>query len=309
MDIGGTLGWVAFLMVSSLVLLVFMLVSGRKSRLDTRLGELAGRGAPPDTDSVGQLARSALPKMGAPLMPKSEAERTKLQTRLIHAGLYQRQAMVVFLGVKMLLMVGPAVIALALGVVGLVDLTYGLIFGILMGLLGMIGPSFWLDRMKANRQINLRRAMPDALDVLVICLEGGLSLGAAIRRVAGELRTAHPLLAAELNIVQREIQLGLSTGEALGQFAERTDLEEVRTLGSLILQTERFGASLVKALRVHAETLREKRLQYAEEMAQKAAVKVIFPTALCIMPALFIVILAPAAIQMFALFANMSIGR
>jgi tight adherence protein C len=242
--------------------------------------------------------------MGAPLVPKDEEERTRLQGRLIHAGLYSRQAMVVFLGVKVLLMIGPALLAFAAVVVGLIPTAYGVIGGPLLGALGMIGPSFWLDRRKAARQSGLRRALPDAMDVLVICLEGGLSLPGAVKRVAAELRTAHPGLAGELNIVQREVQLGQSTGEALRNFAQRTDLEEIRSLASVVIQAERFGASLVKALRVHAETLREKRLQYAEEMGQKAAVKILFPTVLCIFPSLFIVILGPAMIQLMDAFAR-----
>jgi tight adherence protein C len=151
--------------------------------------------------------------------------------------------------------------------------------------------------MKANRQSIFRRALPDALDVLVICLEGGLSLPGSIRRVSHELRTTHPLLASELNIVQREIQLGRSAGESLHQMGLRTDLEEVRTLASVITQAERFGASLVKSLRVHADTLRQTRQQRAEEMAQKAAIKILFPTLLFIFPAIFVVILGPAAFQ------------
>src|SRR5262249_12604771 len=146
-------------------------------------------------------------------------------------------------------------------------------------------------------QIMFRRALPDALDVLVICLEGGLSLTGAFKRVASELRTAHPGLATEMLIVEHEIQLGRPIGEAMRQFGERADLEEVRSLASVISQSERFGASLTKALRVHAESLREKRLQRAEEMAQKAATKIIFPTLLFIFPGVFIVILGPAAIQ------------
>jgi tight adherence protein C len=296
-----TIMWCAFAMASSLVLLVFMVATGRKNRLNTRLQELSTRGTPgPDVDTVAKLARSTLPKMGAPLLPKTEGERTKLQARLTQAGLYSRQAMVVFLGVKMVLMVGPALIGIALGVVGLIPIMWGLVFGAIFGISGMIGPSFWLDRRKKARQASFRRALPDALDVLVICLEGGLSLPGAVRRVTGELRTAHPVLAGELSIVLREVQLGLSTGEALRQFGERSDLEEVRGLASVITQSERFGASLVKALRVHADTLREKRLQYAEEMAQKAATKILFPTVFFIMPAIFIVILGPAVIQITA---------
>jgi tight adherence protein C len=303
---GGMIALAVVLASGSLVLLVFLMLTGRRDRLDVRIDELSGKGeGDGGQDAMAELARSALPKMGAALVPKSEAERTKLQARMMHAGLYGRQAMVIFLGVKLVLMVTPVFLGLAAGVVGLVPVLWGLIGGTVVGTLGMIGPSFWLDRMKRRRQTALRRALPDALDVLVICLEGGISLTGALRRVAGELRTAHPLLASELNIVQREVQMGLSTGEALRQFDERSDLEELRSLASVIIQTEKFGASLVKALRVHAETLRIKRLQRAEELAQMAGTKILIPTVLFILPGLFVVILAPAVIQIIAMFDNM----
>jgi len=303
---GGIITGAVFVWASSLVLLLLLLVGGGKTRLDARLRDLGGKGRPtPEPDSLAQLARTALPKMGASLLPKDEEGRTRLQTRLTHAGLYSRQAMVVFLGVKMALMVGPAVLGLLLGVAGLVPVRTGVLVGALLGASGMVGPSFWLDKRKAARQTAFRRALPDALDVMVICLEGGLSLPGAIRRVGGELRTAHPMLAAELGIVQREIQLGRTPGEALQHFATRCDLEEVRGLASVIAQAERFGASIAKALRVHAETLRVKRLQYAEEMAQKAATKLLIPTILCILPCVFVVVMSPAVIQIMDVFARM----
>src|SRR5262249_52713213 len=160
--------------------------------------------------------------------------------RLIHAGLYGRQAMVVYLGLKVFLMFAPTVLGLIAGTLGLVTMQTGVLCGAACATAGVIGPSFWLDYQKSNRQTSFRRALPDALDVLVICLEGGLSLTGAMRRMAGELRTAHPVLATELNIVQREVQLGRSTGEALRKMGERADLEEVRSLASVILQAERY---------------------------------------------------------------------
>jgi tight adherence protein C len=294
---------VVLLMAGSLVGLVYLLVGGRRSRIDQRLDELSGKSAPVE-DAVADFARATLPKMGAALVPDDAERRTKLQVRLVQAGLYGRQAMPFFLGVKLMLMVTPGVIGLVAGLMGIVQLPVGLAAGAFVGVIGSIGPSFWLDRRKARRQVLFRRALPDALDVLVICLEGGLSLPGAMRRVAGELRTAHPALARELNIVQREVQLGRSSGEALRMFADRADMEELRGLSSVIVQTERFGASLVKALRVHAESLRIRRLQHAEELAQKASTKVLFPTVLFILPATFIVILGPAAIQLMAMFAK-----
>ena len=296
----------AFVMVSSLVLLVSLLVGGRRTRLDSRLRDLSEQGGPAmDTITLGKIASTTLPRMGTPFIPTDEGERTKLQTRLIHAGLYRRQAMVAFLGVKVLL-IAPAFLCVAASLIGVVTLWQGLIIGLCLGIGGLIGPSFWLDRMKRKRQSNFRRALPDALDVLVICLEGGLSLSAGLRRISTELRTAHPALAAELTIVQREIQLGLTSGEALRKMGERSDLEEVRSLASVILQSERLGASLVKSLRVHSESLRQKRYQRAEEKAAVAATKVLFPTLLFILPAVFVVVLGPAAFHLIEIFGKMN---
>jgi tight adherence protein C len=311
MTIDSTIILITFLMTSSGVLLVYMFVSGRKSHLDERLDDLAKSqktGTPGTTLSrqgAGPaLSKSALPKIGNALVPTDENERTLLGTRLIHAGLYGRQVMPIYLGVKVVLMVTPALTGLALGALGLAPMSVTGLAGGCLGILGMIGPSFWLDNRKASRQMAFRRALPDALDLLVLCLEGGLSLAGSLRRVSEELTTAHPILATELNVVQREIQLGRTPGESLQQMGTRTDLEEIRSLASVITQADRFGASLVKSLRVHADTLRVKRQQQAEEMAQKAAIKILFPTLLFIFPAIFVVILGPALFQIYDLLGN-----
>ncbi len=295
-----------FVMVSTLVLLAFMLVAGRRTRLDTRLRNLSGKDLPvAEAGPVAQIAKTALPKMGEALLPESEEKRTRLQAKLIHAGYYGRQAMVYYLGTKMLLMIGPACLGFMVGLTGVMRLFDAVVYFGLFGMLGIIVPPLWLRHCRMKRQTNFRRALPDALDVLVICLEGGLSLLAGFRRVSGELRTAHPGLAKELNIVQREIQLGRSTGDALRQFADRADLEELRSLASVIIQAEKYGASLVKALRVHADSLRIKRLQYAEEMGQKAGIKVLFPTLLFIFPGIFIVVVGPAIFGLMKTLGNM----
>ena len=133
-----------------------------------------------------------------------------------------------------------------------------------------------------------------------------MSLSASLSRVARELATAHPMLALELAIVERETQMGRTTGESMREFARRFDLEELRSLASVILQAERFGSSVTQAMEVYAETLRLKRHQRAEEMAQKAAVKIIFPTLFCIFPGIFIVILGPAAIQIMTTLSSLT---
>jgi len=297
---------VAFLAAGSLMLLIGVLLTGYNRRIDARVQDLAEENQPAAPQrTMAQFARQALPKIGAPIAPEEGEQRTRLQARLVHAGFYSRPAMGLFLGVKMLLIGAPIVMGLAAALFGLQPMTYSITYGLVGGAVGMMAPGLWLDWVKRKRQFNLRRALPDALDVVVICLEGGLSLQAAFQRVATALRSAHPLLATEMNILQREIQLGRSTGEAMRQFADRSDLEEVRSLATVVLQAERLGSSVVKSFRVYADSFRIKRLQRAEEMAQKASTKIVFPTILFIFPAILFVIAAPAVFLLLDLFAAM----
>jgi tight adherence protein C len=301
---------IAFFMAASLAVVVGMLFADRNRRVDARLRDLATDGQPSAKPSmtagaVSRVVRKALPKIAQPLIPDEGAERTKLKTRLILAGLYSPQAMTIFLGVKMFLMVVPVAIGLIVGGLGLVPIKYGLLVGACASIFGTIGPSFWLDRRKSKRQMTLRRALPDACDLIVICMEGGLSLGGALKRVVAELRVAHPLLADELNIVQRKVQLGQPLADALAAFATRCELQELQTLSSVVKSAEKFGSSMVKALQNYAEALRVQRQQKAEEMAQKASTKVLFPTLLFIFPSILIIILGPAAIQLIEVLQNL----
>jgi len=296
---------VVFLMVVSLATVVGLVVTGRRDKLEARIDALAGRDRPEDRpETVAQMARTALPKVGKIIVPEDEAERTKLRARLVHAGLYHRQAMHVFLGVKLILLTLATVVGIGLTTTKVLPMTKALPIALVLFFVGMIGPSFWLDKRKKARQTVLRRGLPDALDVLTICLEGGLGLQAGLKRVADELSSAHPALGAELKIVDREIQLGRGPGEALLHFAQRTDLEEAQSLASVIGQSERFGASLVKSIRSHSETLRIKRRQKAEEKAQKASTMILIPTLLLIFPAVFVILLAPAVYQVMKIFAE-----
>ena len=289
----------------SVFMLVYLFATSRPGRLDERIEELAGQtGGGAGSASLKGLAHSAS-TVGAMLIPKKTEDRGQLQKRLIHAGYYGPHAMATFLGIKVLLLIGPMLVGGALGLLGQVPVDEGLLYGALGGAMGLVGPSFWLDKRKTQRQMEFRRALPDAMDVLVIVLEGGGSLPQALQRVAGELRVAHPDLSDELAIVLREMQLGSSVGGALRHFGDRVDLEEVRSLAAVIIQVERYGASLVKALRVHAETFRQKRLVRAEELAQKASLKMLFPTVVCIFPAMFIVILGPTVLEVIKVFNGM----
>lgn len=296
-------------MLFSFVLIAGLLLGERKRRLNIRLEELSSGETSlerkPAQVVVSQAIRTTLPKMGKHLLPGNLEEQTKIKSRLIQAGFYHPQALLAFLGAKMLLILAPALIGLMLGVAGLIPTNYGLLFGACASIGGMIVPSFWLDRRKHKRQNKLRRALPDALDLMVICMEAGLSLRAALQRVTGELQTVHPLLSFEMKIVQREVQLGSPLGDALRTFGVRTDLDDIRNLSAAIKNAERFGSSMVKTLRTFAETLRIRRQQRAEEMAQRAGTKILFPTLLFIFPAIFLIILGPAVIQLVEVMQNM----
>lgn len=299
-----------FAATAGLALVVGLLASGRERKLSARLDQLSGRARPTTKtpETVAEMARATLPKLGKVITPENEEERNRLSARLARAGLYNLQAMHIFLGVKLSLLLLAVFSGLGLTLSGAAPAFQAMLLSLAFFLLGMIGPGFWLDHLKKKRQLALRRAMPDALDVLIICLEGGLSFQSALKRVAEEIRPAHPILGYEFRIVDREVQLGRSPGEALLHFAQRTDLDEARSLSTVIGQSERFGASLVKSLRSHSETLRVRRRQIAEEQAQKAATKILFPTLLCIFPAIFVILLGPAVYQMAKVLGDGQLG-
>jgi tight adherence protein C len=260
--------------------------------------------APGPPPAAAPLA-ATLPRIGRLLAPRQEERLDQLKKELVQAGFYSPATPRVFLGVKAVLMLGlPLVCAGLPAALGLLAWSRVPLVGLSACSVGMLLPGLWLARQVKQRQRALRHALPDALDMLVLCLEGGISLVAAFQRVAGELQAAHPILGAEMNILEREIQLGLSAGAALKKFSERCGLDDVRDLASVLLQSERYGASVVKALKTHADSWRLARQQQAEETAQKAGVKILFPTLLCIFPAIFIVLLGPAAMQMAKLFAR-----
>jgi tight adherence protein C len=163
--------------------------------------------------------------------------------------------------------------------------------------LGYIAPPFYVRHKAKARQKDVQRALPDALDLLVVCVEAGLGLNQALMRVSQEIGHVSKLTALELNMVNAEIRAGVPREEALRNLAERTGLEDMRSLVTVLIQTDRFGTSVAKALRVHSDTMRQKRRQRAEEAAAKTTIKLVFPLAFCIFPAMFVVVLGPALIQ------------
>jgi tight adherence protein C len=253
----------------------------------------------------GKIARAALPLIGDLILPGNEEQLASLKLRLTRAGVYGPNVVKIFLGIKVLLMIVLPVTAGVLPfALDLLSWRMALFLGVVALCVGVLTPGLWLDYQRCRRQEELRRAVPDMLDMLVLCAEAGVSLMAAFQRVTEVIQAVHPALSREMNIIQREIQMGLSLGDALLKFGERSDIDEIRSLAQIIAQAERYGTSTVKALRTHSDTYRTMRQQRAEERAQKAAVKIIFPTLLCIFPAIFIVILGPAAYQIAAMFSG-----
>ena len=304
-----TITW--FLAASSLVVMICLVVGARRSSVDKRLRGLAeaGSASANRTDARARRAtQTSTPSVTTRENPVDQwanrrmrqmEKKNDVKERMTQAGLYRPKAVGVFITLRVILLLVPAGLGALAGKWGLIPLTHGLVFGVLAGLIGTLAPSFWLDHAKRLRQTKIRRALPDALDVLVVCLQGGLSLTGSFSRVARELANAHPMLAMEFQIIERQSQMGRTTGEAVREFAKRFDLEELRSMSSVVVQAERIGSSVVSALEVFAETLRQKRSQRAEELAQKASIKMLFPTLLFIFPGIFVVILGPAAIQIY----------
>jgi tight adherence protein C len=240
---------------------------------------------------VGQFER---------LMPKSQKEVSIIRLRLTRAGYRNASATKIFYGTKVLLPVGLCAAALLSGLGQSSFFIYIAALG-----LGFLIPDFWLGHLIKKRQGKLRRGLPDVLDLLVICIEAGLSLDQAVMRSSQELAMAHPDLCDELGIVVLEQRAGRPRTEAWKNLSNRTDVDVIRSLVSVLVQSEAFGTSVAKTLRTHADTLRSQRVQKIEEQAAKTTVKLIFPLVLFIFPALFVVVLGPAVITMMEAFQKM----
>lgn len=232
--------------------------------------------------------------------PSNVDEIRATRRQLINAGYRSSKAQVLFIGAKLFLAVIMVLIfavipAKALGFPSTSKLIF---FYVAAASCGYYAPVLWLKKAIAQRQDALQRAIPDALDLMVVCVEAGLGLDQAIGRVSEEVRRSHPELGDELNVLALELRTGVARQEALRNLAHRTDLEEVRNLVALLVQTDRFGTSIGQALRVHADSMRTTRRLKAEEMAAKLPVKLLLPLIFFIFPSMFIVVIGPACIKM-----------
>jgi tight adherence protein C len=281
----------AFCFGSALVAAVaYAFVPSRADAIDRRLEELA---LPRDEEQKPRFqSLVAMFKRIGERAPKSPKELGNLRLRLVQAGFRREEALTIFFGMRvafalaMFSIFGTSIfvrpnIALALGALGL----------------GYILPGMVLARMAKRRAHRIRLSLADMLDLLVVSVEAGLGLDAALQRVGQELAFAYPELSDELRLINLELRAGKPRPEALRNLADRTGVDDLSSLVTMLIQTDKFGTSVAQALRVYSETLRTKRRQRAEEAAAKTGVKMVFPLVICIFPAIWVITIGPAAIK------------
>lgn len=232
------------------------------------------------------------------LVPASAAEVQKLQKKLMQAGFRSNHAPIIYRTIQLLTMATlPTLIALTCAILAR-PLSSALFWILAAFIVGFFAPRYILGRLIRSRQLRVRWGLADALDLMVISIEAGLGLNAAMVKVSTELRQVHPDISEEFELANLEIRVGRERDEALRNLAERTGVDDLRSLVAMLIQTDRFGTSIAKAIRVFSDSLRTKRRQRAEQAAQKAAVKLLFPLACFLFPTLFIAILGPALLQL-----------
>jgi tight adherence protein C len=220
-----------------------------------------------------------------------------LGKRLVQAGYWGPEAVRIFLGVRVVTAAGLTATALLVGALVDARIMATLLVGLWLAILGWLIPGWYVTQRRNARRAEIQLVLADALDLLVACVEAGMGLNQALVRVSDEIRNVCQPLAEEFTMVNLEIRAGAPRAQALRNLAERTGSDDIQALVSTLIQTDRFGTSIGRALRVQAETLRQKRRQRAEEAAAKTTIKLLFPLVLFVFPALFVVVLGPGVIQ------------
>ena len=240
-------------------------------------------------------------RLGQKTKADKSAEDFQIKLKFLRAGIRDRNAPTTFWGVKLLLSISMLSLFIGFFVFYKPSMQplHVLVIAAGMGLLGLFLPDYWLWKKAINRRNRIIKGFPDALDMLVVCVEAGMGLDAAINRVGLELELSQPDLSEEFKLLNLELRAGKARAAALKSMGERINADDVDSLITLLLQTDRFGTSVGQALRVYSETFRTKRYQRAEEAAAKISTKLLFPLITCIFPAMFTVLLGPAAIQIY----------
>jgi tight adherence protein C len=294
--------------VMGLYWLMFRPTSAATERLKNMGGAGGGAGMPSSLEAEDSAVGALAERMASPLRrlaPPSAAEARKVQKSLMHAGIRSESGPVIYRGLQFFSLVFfPGVVAFGCAVTGR-PLSSAVIAIAVAVVKGAILPGFILRRLIARRQQRLRWGLADALDLMVVSIEAGLGLNAALVRVGEELREVHPDISEEFELCNLEIRVGRERDEALRNLSERAGVDDLKSLVAMLIQADRFGTSISRAVRVYADSLRTKRRQRAEQAAQKAAVKLLMPLALFLFPTLFIVILGPAALNLMDTLGNM----
>ncbi len=243
------------------------------------------------------LAMHELIKKLGDIIPQSPKDVTVMQRRLIRAGIRGPNALKMLYGAKVVMGIALPLLA-AVSVVGMSSDSGNKIMVVLAAAaLGFFGPNIYVDRMYSRRQHEIAKGLPNALDLLVVCVESGLGLDQAILQVSKELDAAHPEISEEFGMVNLELKAGKRRVEALRNLAERTGVDDLKKLVAVLIQADRFGTGVAQSLRAHADFMRVQTRQVAEEKAAKLGVKLIFPIFFCILPSLFVVTVGPIAVK------------
>ncbi|MGE8178114.1 type II secretion system F family protein [Pseudomonas fluorescens] len=288
------------LAVGTVVLLVLGLQDPMQRRLALiKRGNYGSAGGP---DAPGNL-QLLLERVGQRFGSAESAQASETQLMLMHAGYRSSSAVQMYWAVRLLLpliLVGVALLILPL--IPRLSLTLGLLLVLMAAAIGWLLPAMYVSKRKQMRQARLRAAFPDALDLMVVCVESGLALPTTIERVAEEMAVSQVELAEELALVNAQIRAGITSTAALKQLAVRTGLDDVQGLVSLLGQSIRFGTSVADTLRIYADEFRDRRTQAAEEMGAKIGTKLIFPLIFCLWPSFFLVAIGPALIGVLKAF-------
>jgi tight adherence protein C len=295
----------AFFAITLAVWAVLSVVADRPINSEERLRRVLNpNAARPDASALSRQqdkfqARfaEAANRLGKTLKPSDEVALGKLRLTLLNAGFRTENAVAMFYGIKMLAMMAGLGLAapLVLSKVGMTQT--GLCYILLGGVLGFYLPGVVVDKMKKKRAESIFLGLPDALDLMVVCVEAGLGLDLAMRRVTTELTTSCPVLCEEFAIANFQAQMGRARKDVLRDLGVRTGVDDVRSVAAVVIQAEKFGSSIGSALRVLSDSMRLKRRQLAEERAAKTAVKIMIPLVLFIFPGVFVVLVGPAGIQ------------
>jgi tight adherence protein C len=241
--------------------------------------------------------KDAFSKLGERMEPTNELEKSATRVKLANAGFRGENAPVVFQGIKLVALAGGVVLTTAMYFTMGLGSMMNMLFVFTPALIGLMGPNFMLNSMVKSRQQEIFLTLPDALDLLVVCVESGLGLDAGLRKVTEEMKTTAKAMTEELTLANLQLQMGRPRREVLHDLGVRTGVDDVKALAAILIQADRFGSSIAQALRVQSDSMRTRRRQIAEEKAAATAVKLIFPLVLFIFPAIFVVLCGPAAIQ------------